>query len=128
MKQDTIISNLKMVCAILICVIATIVVMQTRWGNEIEPSPKVEQPITTTVYDTSWLDEMQQYFDNQTIRMVYGYGYEDENSILDEAGKIWYSNISIPYGEKVLLWIADPDTPENYTDDIIIKVWREGKG
>ena len=59
--------------------------------------------------------------------MVYGYGYEDENSILDEAGKIWYSNISIPYGEKVLLWIADPNTPENYTDDIIIKVWREGK-
>lgn len=127
MKPDTIISKLKIVCAVLICAIAVIAVAQARWGNEMEPSPKVEQLSATTVYDISWLDEMEQYFDNQTIRMLYGYGYEDENSILDEAGKIWYSNISIPYGEKVLLWIADPNTPDNYTDDIIIKVWREGE-
>ena len=109
----------------LILLIMAIIIFQFETPTS---SFEEEQTPEFHAYSTHLLpNDMGQYFDNQSIQMVYGYGYEDYGSILDETGRIWYWNYFIPYGEKVLLWFVDSGTPDNYEDDIIIKVWRESK-
>jgi hypothetical protein len=43
----------------------------------------------------------------------------------DEQGQLWGIEQNIEQEDFLLLWIADNHTPNNTTDDIVIKVWRE---
>ena len=56
--------------------------------------------------------------------MVGAWWYAD-GVVEDEQGQLWGIEQSIEQTDFLLLWIADNNTPNNTTDDLIIKVWRE---
>jgi len=63
-------------------------------------------------------------FAEGTIRMVGAWWYTD-GVVEDEQGQLWAVEQNIEREDFLLLWIADNNTPNNTTDDIIIKTWRE---
>lgn len=79
----------------------------------------------TEVFDTSvlesWCGEP-----NGTIRMVGGW-YCSDGYVEDETGNYWYIHQEDRLKEDgfLLLWIADNNTPDDVTDDEIVKVWVE---
>lgn len=76
-------------------------------------------------FDTSIIESMWcGGFEDGTVRMVGAWWYAD-GVVEDEQGQLWGIEQSIEQTDFLLLWIADNNTPNNTTDDIIIKVWRE---
>ena len=63
-------------------------------------------------------------FEDGTVRMVGAWWYAD-GAVEDEMGQLWGIEQNIEETDFLLLWIADNYTPNDTTDDIIIKVWRE---
>lgn len=50
----------------------------------------------------------------------------DVITLLDEQGNLWeVEHMNIDNNDFLLLWINDNDTYDNFSDDVIIKVWRE---
>jgi hypothetical protein len=97
------------------------------------PAQAVEQePIVKYVevqkqggFDTSIIESMWcGGFEDGTVRMVGAWWYAD-GVVEDEQGQLWGIEQSIEQTDFLLLWIADNNTPNNTTDDIVIKVWRE---
>ena len=93
---------------------------------EQEPIVKYVEVIKEEVFDTSILETMWcgSGFEEGTIRMVGAWWYTD-GVVEDEQGQLWGIEQSINTDDFLMLWIADNHTPNNTTDDIIIKVWRE---
>ena len=56
--------------------------------------------------------------------MVGAWWYAD-GVVEDEQGQLWGIEQSINHDDWLMLWIADNNTPDNTTDDVVIKVWRE---
>ena len=79
-----------------------------------------EQAFDTTPIEQAWCGG----FTDGTVRMVGAWGYAD-GVVEDEQGQLWGIEQSIDKEDFLLLWIADNNTPDKTTDDIIIKVWRE---
>lgn len=79
-----------------------------------------EQMFDTSIIETQWCGG----FTDGTIRMVGAWWYAD-GVVEDEQGQLWGIEQSIEQTDFLLLWIADNNTPNNTTDDIIIKTWRE---
>ena len=79
-----------------------------------------EQAFDTTSIEQAWCDG----FADGTVRMVGAWWYAD-GVVEDEQGQLWGIEQSIDKEDFLLLWIADNNTPDKTTDDIIIKVWRE---
>ena len=79
-----------------------------------------EQVFDTSIIETQWCGG----FYDGTIRMVGAWWYAD-GVVEDEQGQLWGIEQSINTDDFLMLWIADNHTPNNTTDDIIIKVWRE---
>lgn len=79
-----------------------------------------EQMFDTSIIETQWCGG----FTDGTIRMVGAWWYAD-GVVEDEQGQLWGIEQSIEQTDFLLLWIADNNTPNNTTDDIVIKVWRE---
>lgn len=79
-----------------------------------------EQMFDTSIIETQWCGG----FTDGTIRMVGAWWYAD-GVVEDEQGQLWGVEQSIEQTDFLLLWIADNNTPNNTTDDIIIKTWRE---
>lgn len=79
-----------------------------------------EQMFDTSIIETQWCGG----FEDGTVRMVGAWWYAD-GVVEDEQGQLWGVEQSIEQTDFLLLWIADNNTPNNNTDDIIIKVWRE---
>ena len=76
-------------------------------------------------FDTSIIESMWcGGFEDGTVRMVGAWWYAD-GVVEDEQGQLWGIEQSIEQTDFLLLWIADNHTPNNTTDDIVIKVWRE---
>ena len=76
-------------------------------------------------FDTSIIESMWcGGFEDGTVRMVGAWWYAD-GVVEDEQGQLWGIEQSISTDDFLLLWIADNNTPDNTTDDIVIKVWRE---
>lgn len=76
-------------------------------------------------FDTSIIESMWcGGFEDGTVRMVGAWWYAD-GVVEDEQGQLWGIEQSIEQTDFLLLWIADNNTPNNTTDDIVIKVWRE---
>lgn len=74
----------------------------------------------TSIIETQWCGG----FSDGTVRMVGAWWYAD-GVVEDEQGQLWGIEQSIEQTDFLLLWIADNNTPDNTTDDLIIKVWRE---
>ena len=79
-----------------------------------------EQMFDTTPIEQAWCGG----FTDGTVRMVGAWWYAD-GVVEDEQGQLWGIEQSIDKEDFLLLWIADNNTPDKTTDDIIIKVWRE---
>ena len=79
-----------------------------------------EQAFDTTLIEQAWCGG----FTDGTVRMVGAWWYAD-GVVEDEQGQLWGIEQSIDKEDFLLLWIADNNTPDKTTDDIIIKVWRE---
>ena len=74
----------------------------------------------TSVIEAQWCGG----FEDGTVRMVGAWWYAD-GVVEDEQGQLWGIDQEINMEDFLLLWIADNNTPNNTTDDLIIKVWRE---
>ena len=79
-----------------------------------------EQAFDTSIIERQWCGG----FNDGTVRMVSAWWYAD-GVVEDEQGQLWGIEQSIDKEDFLLLWIADNNTPDKTTDDIIIKVWRE---
>ena len=79
-----------------------------------------EQAFDTSVLEQEWCGG----FTDGTVRMVGAWHYAD-GVVEDEQGQLWGIDQEVSNEDFLLLWIADNHTPNNTTDDIIIKVWRE---
>ena len=79
-----------------------------------------EQMFDTSIIEQEWCGG----FTDGTVRMVGAWWYAD-GVVEDEQGQLWGIEQSIDKEDFLLLWIADNNTPDKTTDDIIIKVWRE---
>lgn len=79
-----------------------------------------EQMFDTTPIEQAWCGG----FTDGMVRMVGAWWYAD-GVVEDEQGQLWGVEQTIDKGDFLLLWIADNNTPDKTTDDIIIKVWRE---
>ena len=87
---------------------------------------KYVEVIKEELFDTSILETMWcgSGFEEGTIRMVGAWHYAD-GVVEDEQGQLWGIDQQVDEQDFLLLWIADNNTPNKTTDDIIIKVWRE---
>lgn len=79
-----------------------------------------EQMFDTSIIEQEWCGG----FTDGTIRMVGAWWYAD-GVVEDEQGQLWGIDVPVSNEDFLLLWIADNNTPNNTTDDIIIKTWRE---
>lgn len=92
---------------------------------EQEPIIKYVEVVKQGGFDTSIIESMWcGGFEDGTVRMVGAWWYAD-GVAEDEQGQLWGIEQSISTDDFLLLWIADNNTPNNTTDDIVIKVWRE---
>ena len=90
-----------------------------------EPVVKYVEVVEEQAFDTSIIEqEWCGGFTDGTIRMVGAWWYAD-GVVEDEQGQLWGIDVPVTNEDFLLLWIADNNTPNNTTDDIIIKVWRE---
>ena len=90
-----------------------------------EPVVKYVEVVKQGGFDTSIIEAMWcGGFNDGTVRMVGAWWYAD-GVVEDEQGQLWGIEQSINTDDFLLLWIADNNTPNNITDDLIIKVWRE---
>lgn len=90
-----------------------------------EPVVKYVEVVQQDAFDTSVIEqEWCGGFTDGTIRMVGAWWYAD-GVVEDEQGQLWGIDVPVSNEDFLLLWIADNNTPNNTTDDIIIKTWRE---
>ena len=90
-----------------------------------EPVVKYVEVVSEQMFDTSVIEaEWCGGFTDGTIRMVGAWHYAD-GVVEDETGELWGLDVEIAENDFLLLWIADNNTPNKTTDDIIIKTWRE---
>ena len=84
------------------------------------------EEVQKSIFDTSFIEEAWcQGEDFGTVRMIGAWKYAD-GVVCDEQGCLWAVDIQgVNEEDFLLLWLADNHTPDNTTDDIIIKTWRE---
>lgn len=97
-----------------------------RGLGPVEEEVKYIEVPAESAFDTEYLEEAWcgSGFSEGTIRMIGAWWYA-EGVVEDENGQLWKVDQNIDVSDFLLLWIADNNTPENPTDDIMIKVWRE---
>lgn len=91
----------------------------------VEPEVKYVEVQKQSGFDTSIIENNWcGGFEDGTVRMVGAWWYAD-GVVEDEQGQLWGIDQEVSMEDFLLLWIADNNTPNNTTDDLIIKVWRE---
>ena len=85
--------------------------------------------MTTPLFDTTIIDAqgcITYGAEKGNIRIVHAWGFDEEQHLVeDETGNLWEILEDVCTDEAMLLMIADNNTPEDVTDDHIIRVWRE---
>lgn len=113
----------------ILCVIlgACLMGRATASNTPVEPEVIVKyvEVVQEDAFDTSIIEALWcGGCEDGTIRMIGAWWYAD-GVVEDELGQLWKIDQYIEQTDFLLLWIADNHTPNNTTDDIIIKVWRE---
>ena len=93
---------------------------QTNEPSVIYVEVEKEQLFDTSLVENAWCGG----FNDGVIRMVGAWWYAD-GVVEDEQGQLWKVDQKVGADDFLLLWIADNNTPDKTTDDVIIKVWRE---
>ena len=81
-----------------------------------------EHLFDNSVIENNWCGD----FCDGTVRTVGAWWYAD-GVVEDEQGQLWAIEQTIEKEDFLLLWIADNNTPDKTTDDIVFKVWREAR-
>jgi hypothetical protein len=117
------------VLTILVIALIDSVAMTIRNENQNGNLKGESEMATSTLFDTTIIEKQEciNYdTDKGRIRFVHAWGYDEEQHLVeDETGNLWEVIEDVRKDEAMLLWIADNNTPEDVTDDIIIRVWRE---
>ena len=113
----------------ILCVIlgACLMGRVTASDTAVEPEVIVKyvEVVQEEAFDTSIIEELWcGGCEDGIVRMIGAWWYAD-GVVEDELGQLWKVDQHIEQTDFLLLWIADNHTPNNTTDDIIIKVWRE---
>ncbi len=112
-------------CLFLAACSSCLMIHQTITNFEIvAQSNEYKAQLDAIHFDTSALNSWSSDFSDGEIRMVGGYFY-DESTLEDDTGNLWGVDMELNENEFYLLWIADNHTPDDVTDDIILKVWVE---
>ena len=99
-------------------------------GRDLAPVQEVEvtkyvEVVKQDGFDTSIIEaQWCGGFSDGQVRMVGAWWYAD-GVVEDEQGQLWGIDQEVSMEDFLLLWIADNNTPNNTTDDVVIKVWRE---
>ena len=97
----------------------------TASAGQVEPVVQYVEVTKQGAFDTSIIENAWcGGFTDGTVRMVGAWWYAD-GVVEDEQGQLWGIDQEVNMEDFLLLWIADNNTPNNTTDDLIIKVWRE---
>ena len=113
-----------------IVVVLAAMVLGVLAGRALAPIQEVEvvkyvEVVEQDAFDTSIIEaQWCGGFEDGTVRMVGAWWYAD-GVVEDEQGQLWGIDQEVSMEDFLLLWIADNNTPDKTTDDIIIKVWRE---
>ena len=104
--------------------VSTIIILfnSTPTGDNAKNKP-------SPLFDTTIIDAQGAitYDDDKgRIRIVHAWGFnKDENLVEDETGNLWGVDVEFEHDEALLLMIADNNTPNDLTDDYVLRVWRE---
>lgn len=122
-------TNTQRYLATIVMVLAAMV-LGVLAGRDLAPIQEVEvvkyvEVVEQDAFDTSIIEaQWCGGFEDGTVRMVGAWWYAD-GVVEDEQGQLWGIDQEVSMEDFLLLWIADNNTPNNTTDDLIIKVWRE---
>lgn len=86
--------------------------------------PKETEIAVPSPLDTSSLEDWCGDFSDGNIRMIGAWRYSD-GVVEDEQGQLWKVYETVSEEDFLLIWIADNNTPDDITDDIVIKIWKE---
>ena len=122
-------TNTQRYLATIVMVLAAMV-LGVLAGRDLAPVQEVEvtkyvEVVKQGGFDTSIIEaQWCGGFEDGTVRMVGAWWYAD-GVVEDEQGQLWGIDQEVSMEDFLLLWIADNNTPNNTTDDVVIKVWRE---
>ncbi len=122
-------TNTQRYLATIVMVLAAMV-LGVLAGRDLTPVQEVEvtkyvEVVKQGGFDTSIIEQAWcGGFEDGQVRMVGAWWYAD-GVVEDEQGQLWGIDQEVSKEDFLLLWIADNHTPNNTTDDVIIKVWRE---
>ena len=122
-------TNTQRYLAAIVMVLAAMV-LGVLAGRDLAPVQEVEvtkyvEVVKQGGFDTSIIEQAWcGGFEDGTVRMVGAWWYAD-GVVEDEQGQLWGIDQEVSMEDFLLLWIADNNTPNNTTDDVVIKVWRE---
>lgn len=80
--------------------------------------------------DTSYIENWGGDFSDGSIRIIgawsAGITHDGKQIIEDESGQLWtVEYTTILADDYLLLWIADNNTPDSMSDDIVLHVWKQ---
>lgn len=131
MKETTINKLLGVFCVLAVCASALLLYQTSRNIEIVQKLNDCKEQVSAQAFDTSpllgWCGE--ESFPDGEVRMIGAWPvYQDGTTweVESEDGHVWQVESETMEGNDfLLLWIADNHTPDNYTDDMIIKVWKE---
>lgn len=133
---DNVLITLYMMIGVLGCII--LFVLPFAAAQQPSRVERIEQGIqeireaqtTNSKFDTSWIENNWGAGEDEgTIRMISATVYAREGNLLtleDEAGELWcVEDVIVADNDCILLCIADNNTEDDVTDDVVIKVYTE---
>ena len=97
-------------------------------NQELKAMRAAEQAVP--LMDTSYIENWGGDFSDGSIRIIgawsAGTTHDGKQIIEDESGQLWtVEYITILADDYLLLWIADNNTPDSMSDDIVLHVWKQ---
>lgn len=111
---------------IAICIAFAIFTLGFNMGHDlfVPDVEEVSDEIAVSPFDTSYPETWDGGCEDGTIRMLAGWKYTN-GVVEDESGQLWKFDGEIADEDLLLIWIADLHTPNDITDDVVLKVWKE---
>lgn len=97
-------------------------------NQELKAMRAAEQAVP--LMDTSYIENWGGDFSDGSIRIIgawsTGTTHDGKQIIEDESGQLWtVEYTTILADDYLLLWIADNNTPDSMSDDIVLHVWKQ---
>ena len=117
---------------IFIFVIIFVTIWYVRMVSSLERKLETPEPVTIYRYvdtndyfDTSALSQWCGDSRLGKVRMLGGWAAANGKGVEDEQGNVWNVEGNYTNEDYLLLWVADNNTKDDVSDDVVVKVWRE---